>query len=101
MRSAPPESRRWTATCIRPRGDLKAALGLIDARHVAGDATLTARLREVVLSDWRREARRRLPELLASVRERAERHGELAFLLEPDLKETRGGLRDVHAMHAA
>ena len=26
--------------------------------------------------------------------------GELAFLLEPDLKEARGGLRDVHALHA-
>jgi len=25
-------------------------------------------------------------------------HGEVAFLLEPDLKEARGGLRDVHAL---
>ena len=40
-------------------------------------------------------------ELVAAVRERAERSGELAFLLEPDLKECRGGLRDVHAMTAA
>ncbi len=34
------------------------------------------------------------------VRERAERLGEVAFLLEPDLKEARGGLRDVHALEA-
>ena len=27
-------------------------------------------------------------------------YGELAFLLEPDLKEARGGLRDVHALRA-
>ena len=83
------------------REDLKAALGLLDARHVAGDSTLTALLRERVLGTWRRNAQRRLPELLAAVRERAERQGELAFLLEPDLKECRGGLRDVHAMYAA
>jgi [protein-PII] uridylyltransferase len=83
------------------REDLKAMLGLLDARHVAGTADLTARLREVVLAAWRRDAKKRLPELAAVVRERAERNGELAFLLEPDLKECRGGLRDVHAMTAA
>ncbi len=32
------------------------------------------------------------------VRERHGRAGEVAFLLEPDLKEGRGGLRDVHAL---
>ena len=32
--------------------------------------------------------------------ERAQRSGELAFLLEPDLKDARGGLRDVHAIQA-
>jgi [protein-PII] uridylyltransferase len=32
--------------------------------------------------------------------DRAERIGEVAFLLEPDLKEARGGLRDVHALEA-
>src|SRR3954447_21001303 len=83
------------------REDLKAMLGLLDARHVAGDADLTARLREQALGAWRRDAKKRLPELVAAVRERAERSGELAFLLEPDLKECRGGLRDVQAMTAA
>src|SRR2546423_837694 len=83
------------------RQDLKAALGLLDARHVTGDVTLTEQTRAVVLTDWRRDARRRLPELAEVVRERAMRTGELAFLLEPDLKECRGGLRDVHAMKAA
>src|SRR5262249_23109794 len=28
------------------------------------------------------------------------RMGEVAFLLEPDVKESRGGMRDVHALHA-
>ncbi|MDQ1697323.1 MAG: [protein-PII] uridylyltransferase [Frankiaceae bacterium] len=83
------------------RDDLKAALGLLDARHVAGDPALTEQLRIAVLGAWRRDARRRLPELRAAGESRARRQGELAFLLEPDLKEARGGLRDVHAMTAA
>jgi len=82
------------------RDDLKAMLGLLDARHVAGDPELSASLRTQVLTAWRRDARRRLPEVRTAVLERAEKYGELAFLLEPDLKEGRGGLRDVHAMQA-
>src|SRR5262249_13768758 len=39
-------------------------------------------------------------ELRALAAEREQRFGELAFLLEPDLKEARGGLRDVHAIQA-
>ena len=82
------------------RGDLRAALGLLHARHVAGDPELTAELRLGVLADWRAAAGTRLAELQAMHTERAERSGELAFLLEPDLKEARGGLRDATAIHA-
>ncbi|WP_369183089.1 [protein-PII] uridylyltransferase [Streptomyces sp. Y1] len=80
--------------------DLKAQLGLLDARHLAGDGALTAALRSAVLTDWRASAPARLPELRELGRERAERHGELSFLLEPDLKEARGGLRDLVALDA-
>ncbi|MFD0349325.1 [protein-PII] uridylyltransferase [Kitasatospora aburaviensis] len=72
----------------------------MDARHVAGDPALTAGLRSAVLADWRAGAADRLPGLRELGRERAERHGELSFLLEPDLKEARGGLRDVVALNA-
>ncbi|MER7771038.1 [protein-PII] uridylyltransferase [Kitasatospora sp. NPDC096140] len=80
--------------------DLKAQLGLLDARHLAGDPALTAELRAAVFTDWRASAPARLPELRELARERSERHGELSFLLEPDLKEARGGLRDVVALDA-
>jgi [protein-PII] uridylyltransferase len=82
------------------RGDLKVALGLLYARHVAGDPELTTRLREGALEDWRAHSRTRLAELKELSEERARMHGELAFLLEPDLKESRGGQRDVHAIQA-
>src|SRR6266508_2734003 len=80
--------------------DLKTALGLLDARHVAGDGALVASLRERALERWRATARERLEQLRAACQRRAERHGELAFLLEPDLKEARGGLRDGLAVRA-
>ncbi|WP_371668923.1 [protein-PII] uridylyltransferase [Streptomyces sp. NBC_00289] len=80
--------------------DLKVQLGLLDARHLAGDLGLTAGLRTAVLADWRNQAPRRLPELHELCTERAERQGELQYLLEPDLKEARGGLRDATALRA-
>ncbi|MGC0329266.1 [protein-PII] uridylyltransferase [Streptomyces sp. SAI-170] len=80
--------------------DLKVQLGLLDARHIAGDLGLTAGLRTTVLADWRNQAPRRLPELQELCAERAERQGELQYLLEPDLKEARGGLRDATALRA-
>jgi len=82
------------------RDDLRAALGLLDLRHLAGDRFLSAQLREATYATWRQAAPRRLPELRAATLARWHTAGELAFLLEPDLKEARGGLRDVHALHA-
>jgi len=82
------------------RADLKVALGLLSARHVAGDPDLTERLRAGALEDWRSAAPARLAELHGAHDERTRTFGELAFLLEPDLKEARGGLRDVHAIQA-
>ncbi|MFE1750642.1 [protein-PII] uridylyltransferase [Streptomyces anandii] len=90
----PAEARKTAA------GDLKVQLGLLDARHLAGDLALTASLRTAVLADWRNQAPRRLPELRELCAERAERQGELQYLLEPDLKEARGGLRDATALRA-
>ncbi|MFF4601240.1 [protein-PII] uridylyltransferase [Streptomyces sp. NPDC001339] len=82
------------------RDDLKVQLGLLDARHLAGDPGLSAGLRAAAYADWRASAPKRLPELHALCQERAERQGELPYLLEPDLKEARGGLRDATALRA-
>ncbi|MEU5310032.1 [protein-PII] uridylyltransferase [Streptomyces sp. NPDC021562] len=80
--------------------DLKVQLGLLDARHIAGDLGLTSGLRTAILADWRNQAPKRLLELQELCAERAERQGELQYLLEPDLKEARGGLRDATALRA-
>lgn len=80
--------------------DLAAAAGLLDLRPLAGDEGLAQQARSAILADWRSAARQRLPELLSASRARAERFGELAYLIEPNLKESRGGLRDYVSLAA-
>ena len=80
--------------------DLRVATGLLDIRLIAGNADLVAAVQADSLEYWRKDAKRNLPELEKSLSERHERAGELAYLLEPDLKEARGGLRDIQALRA-
>jgi len=80
--------------------DVRVALGLLDARHLAGDTSLTLRLRSALLAQWRRDARERLPELRDLVARRVDRLGELAHATVPDLKESGGGLRDATILNA-
>lgn len=80
--------------------DLKVALGLLDIRLICGDADLVAAVQHDALDDWRSNSRQRLPQLRLSLGERHSRAGDLAYLLEPDLKEARGGLRDINALRA-
>lgn len=80
--------------------DPVAAAGLLDLEHIAGDEDLVRKAQAEIFQDWRVTARRLLPELLAGAHMRAERFGELAYLTEPNLKESRGGLRDYTSLHA-
>jgi [protein-PII] uridylyltransferase len=81
--------------------DVKAGLGLLDARLVAGDAELAGALRSATLASWRQSAARLLPALRDLRRDRARQVGELGFLLEPDVKEAYGGLREGQVLRAA
>lgn len=78
--------------------DLETATALLSARHLAGDRSLTDELEEKAKAGWRKRGKRWLEELAESVRTRHGEAGEVAFDLEPDLKDGRGGLRDVHAL---
>jgi len=80
--------------------DLRVATGLLDIRLIAGNANLVSAVQIDSLEYWRKEAHRNLPELKKALSTRHDRAGELAYLLEPDLKEARGGLRDVQALRA-
>jgi len=82
------------------RDDLKVMLGFLDARLVAGDARLAEEVIARAKELWRGSGGRMLPALQESVALRHASRGDVAFLLEPDVKEDRGGLRDLHAIHS-
>ncbi|NUT92588.1 MAG: [protein-PII] uridylyltransferase [Saccharothrix sp.] len=81
-------------------GDLRTALGLLDIRHIAGDAEISARLADSARQAWRSGVRTRLDEMAESAQRRWARSGEIAHRVEPDLKHGRGGLRDVTLLDA-
>ena len=94
-------SVRTPAECAEVAGrELSAGVGLLDLRAIAGDAALVKGARTALLDTWRTKARVRLPELLDSLYERWHLAGDAAYLLEPDLKEARGGFRDVSMLRA-
>jgi len=83
------------------RSDLDTATSLLHLRHLAGDQALSDRLLDGARSQWRKNPNSWLPQLADAATRRIETHGEVAFLLEPDLKESSGGLRDIHALQWA
>ena len=78
--------------------DLDTATSLLTVRHLAGDERLGAHLMAEARKQWRKRADSWLVQLANAVERRHTASGEVAFLLEPNLKEGRGGLRDVHAL---
>lgn len=79
--------------------DLDTATSLLDVRLIGGKARLVAELAKKSRDLWRSQADKMLSRLVETVRERHDASGEVAFLLEPDLKMARGGLRDIDSLH--
>jgi [protein-PII] uridylyltransferase len=92
---------RSRADCLADaKGDATVLTALLDARHVAGDAGVFHRFEtafRAARADWGLK-----PFLAAKRAERTQRHaryGESPFLVEPHVKEGRGGLRDLQTLY--
>ena len=81
--------------------DLDTATSLVTARVIAGNTALGEEVIFATSESWKKRGREWLVELHARVLDRYDKDGEVAFLLEPNLKEGMGGLRDIHALHWA
>ncbi|MDB4931890.1 MAG: [Protein-PII] uridylyltransferase, partial [Myxococcaceae bacterium] len=76
--------------------DLRTRTMLLDLRFLAGDAGLAAALRDRSAAlRGERELATFIDALADELRERHERFGATVYLLEPDVKLGRGGLRDL------
>ncbi|MBB5164788.1 [protein-PII] uridylyltransferase [Mycobacterium sp. AZCC_0083] len=80
--------------------DISAGLAMLDARHIAGDSDLSALLVGGARRQWRTGIASRFEELVDHTQSRWQRSGQIAHRAEPDLKNGRGGLRDVQLLNA-
>ncbi|HEX9443507.1 MAG TPA: [protein-PII] uridylyltransferase, partial [Candidatus Binatia bacterium] len=89
---------RNIAESMRMAGqDMKIRTSLLDARYLSGDQALYADFDKAVEEDLtRKNGERFIREKLAESEERHESYGGSVYLLEPDIKESEGGLRDIH-----
>jgi [protein-PII] uridylyltransferase len=91
-------SLRNVTECVKMAAeDLKEKTAILDARHLAGDEKLYAQFdksltAEVLNSNQQAFFKAKLEES----RNRHKSYGESLYLLEPQLKEGEGGLRDLH-----
>ncbi len=67
---------------------------MLTVRPLAGDPHVAAEVQRAALEQWRRRPFVWLQRLLENGHQRWKRFGDVASLLEPDLKDGRGGLRD-------
>ena len=79
--------------------DLRVALGLLDTRVIYGDDDVARPVLSKIAKLWSTQlATTYLPALQSQMRERHLQQGDVASLLEPNLKEAHGGLRDVNVL---
>lgn len=90
---------RQEATSIAT--DVDVVANMLDARHVAGSRPLVTATHEALLRRLHRRPRTFLLGLLAADRNRHQRSGDAAEVLEPDLKCGAGGLRDMQSLRWA
>ena len=94
-------STRTIAEALRlSREDHTIRTTLLEARHVCGDRALSEALFERF---WDAVERSKAAEFVAQkLAERDERHlgaGGTRYLVEPNIKESKGGLRDLHTLY--
>ncbi|HHI69660.1 MAG TPA: [protein-PII] uridylyltransferase, partial [Rhodobacteraceae bacterium] len=93
-------SSRTIKDCIRlGREDFTIRTALLEERYLAGDEKLADELKETL---WRDLFRGTGPEFIeAKLEERSERHrkqGGQRYMVEPNVKEGKGGLRDLQSL---
>ncbi len=84
--------------CVRMAGtDLKEKTAILDSRFLAGDGAIWSELQALLTADVLNRNQHKFFQIkLEETRERHAKYGDSIYLLEPQLKEGEGGLRDLH-----
>src|SRR5271170_4190141 len=91
---------RSVAECIRfARADLTIRTALLESRYIWGEQALFAELQQRYAADvMAGSAREFVEQKLAERDARHVRMGDSRYVLEPNIKEGKGGLRDLHTL---
>ena len=94
-------SSRTVKDCLKlGRGDFTIRTALLEHRFISGDATLAKELDDRLWADLFRSTGPEFIEAkLAERGERHKKHGEQRYVLEPNVKESKGGLRDLQTLY--
>ena len=98
LRTRVGHSTRTLSDCGRlHRDNLEFSVSLLDCRYLAGDPDLYAQLHDVVIPHLvARDHADLSRDLVRMTHQRHKKHGNTIFHLEPNIKETPGGIRDYH-----
>ena len=90
--------RTIRAACALARKDATIFTSLVESRHVAGSADLYGRFKNA----FQRHSGLHWRSIVAAIEQargnERSQYGETVFLLEPNVKRTRGGLRDIQLL---
>jgi [protein-PII] uridylyltransferase len=80
--------------------DLRSWLAMLEARFLAGDAERALHLRETLRAQIRDEGKEAIERRIAAyARDRHQQYGDTVKLLEPNIKNSAGSLRDLQSMY--
>ena len=91
---------RSITDCIdEARSDLVNLTAMLDARFLCGMSPLFTEMESTLREQvWSKKSDQIIGQLVAANRDRHRRFGDSAHLLQPNLKEGHGGLRDYHTL---
>jgi [protein-PII] uridylyltransferase len=91
-------SLRSLEDCVAMAGtDLPSRTSMQEARFLVGDRALFGRFQRVLRENvYRRDFEQFLEAMLAERDQRYRKHGASPYVMEPNVKESAGGLRDMH-----
>ena len=90
-------STRNLNDCVKMSADLVAKTSLIDSRYLCGDGGLYRRYKKVLLEQiLSRNVVSFIKDKIDERNEKKKKYGNSIYMLEPDIKEGEGGLRDLH-----